>query len=85
MTFSRVGHLFYDIRSNSSYKIPFRHQPFDPKHLLTLFVTQVPIATGCVLMILGGFIGAFANGYGSLPPSLCLNSGSRPQIYAYPI
>jgi hypothetical protein len=27
---------------------------------------KVPIAVGCLLMILGGFIGTFANGYGSM-------------------
>lgn len=27
---------------------------------------KVPIALGCLLMILGGFIGTFANGYGSM-------------------
>ena len=27
---------------------------------------KIPIATGCVLMIIGGFVGTFANGYGSM-------------------
>lgn len=28
---------------------------------------KIPIAVGCVLMMLGGFLGAFCNGYGSTP------------------
>jgi len=27
---------------------------------------RTPIAVGCLLMVLGGFIGAFCNGYGSM-------------------
>jgi hypothetical protein len=35
---------------------------------------KVPIATGCVLMIVGGFVGTFANGYGSMYTPLRVNA-----------
>lgn len=57
---SKLGILnsIYQIGSIASF-------PFAP-YMADHFGRKIPIATGCLIMILGAFLSAFTDGYGSM-------------------